>query len=101
MNQQNKTERWEDKCRYCGYSEKEIKSMEGTFYKTGEVKSDFIRNLLDKVRQEEKEFCKRLYIDGADWSEWGVSDERAGEKFEEEYTQALSRQEIEELKIKK
>ena len=41
----------ETKCRYCGYSEEQIKAMEGTFYETREVKSEFIKNLLASERQ--------------------------------------------------
>jgi hypothetical protein len=40
---------------------------------------------LNQVREGEREKCKQIYIDGCDWMEWGITDEEAGEKFEEDY----------------
>lgn len=35
-------------------------------------------------KEEMIEKCRKIYIDGADWAEWGMSDDDAGEKFDEE-----------------
>lgn len=49
----------------------------------------YIQNLLEKTlqqeRQREREKCRNIFIKGADWSEWGMSDEDAGQKFDEDY----------------
>lgn len=52
-----------------------------------------VEKLLAQAQQEaaerEREFCKKLYIDGCEWSEWGISDEEAGQNFDEDYKEAL------------
>ena len=48
------------KCKYCGYSPTEIDIMEGTFYETGQVKSEFITKLLHDQADKTKEKIKGM-----------------------------------------
>ena len=43
-----------------------------------------IHQAVQAARLNEREICKQIYIDGADWSEWGIDDLEAGENFDEE-----------------
>lgn len=42
-----------------------------------------VSSLLTNKIKEERAICRKIFIDNVDWSEWGVSDEEAGEDFDE------------------
>ena len=52
----------------------------------------FIQSLLDKQIEYERAICRQIFIDEVDWSEWGCSNEEAGEDFD------LARKELTKLK---
>lgn len=39
-----------------------------------------------RIREHERSICRQIFIDEVDWAEWGMSDEDAGERFDEERT---------------
>jgi len=41
-----------------------------------------IRKAVKESLKEEKELCKKIFINEVDWGEWAISDEEAGEDFE-------------------
>ena len=41
-----------------------------------------IRKVVKESLKEEKELCKKIFINEVDWDEWAISDEEAGEDFE-------------------
>lgn len=43
----------------------------------------------EEGRREERAMCRKIYIDGADWAEWGISDEGAGVEFDKAVEVAL------------
>ena len=53
-----------------------------------EAVQEAVQDAVQEVRLNEREICKQIYIDGADWSEWGINDLLthfdAGEKFDKE-----------------
>jgi hypothetical protein len=51
-------------------------------YTEGIVK--IVLSKVKEAREEEREICKKIYIDEVDWSEWAISDKEAGEDFDEE-----------------
>lgn len=44
---------------------------------------DAYKSLLSKVRAEERQKCRQLFIDEVDWAEWGMDDKDAGGRFDE------------------
>ncbi len=43
----------------------------------------FVLNLLLHEHNETVAICRKIYMEGADWAEWGMSDEEAGKKFDD------------------
>lgn len=44
---------------------------------------ELLRHTREEARKEERTICRKIYIDNVDWSEWAVSDEKAGELFDD------------------
>lgn len=47
------------------------------------VIKDFIRSVESRAREEERAICREIYVHGADWEEWGMSDEEVGKDFDD------------------
>lgn len=45
---------------------------------------EFISHQREQVLDEAIAICREIYIGGADWVEWGMSDKEAGEQFDKE-----------------
>lgn len=58
-------------------------------WKGVKTRKEALKAFIHKVRQEAveetKQLGKKIYVDHVDWSEWGMSDEKAGEEFEEHW----------------
>lgn len=77
----NSLNRDREKCRYCGYSEEQIIAMEGTFHETGEVKSEFIKNLIESAKAEERKRCLeacKSTIKFENMRDWDIDSYEAG-----------------------
>lgn len=44
-----------------------------------------VGNLIQSEREKEREKCRNIFINSVDWAEWGMSDEDASKKFDEDY----------------
>ena len=45
--------------------------------------SALISDSFNKGVEEERAICRQIYIGEVDWAEWAMSDEEAGEEFDE------------------
>ena len=43
-----------------------------------------ITTLTAECEAREREICRKIFIEGVDWSEWGITREEAGEDFDAE-----------------
>jgi len=52
--------------------------------KVSEIKQWAADEISRAVKEEHKK-CRKVYVEGCDWSEWAISDEEASENFDIEY----------------
>lgn len=51
-----------------------------------------VKEIFRQELQQERERCKRIYVEYVDWDEWAISDEEASENFEQHYKEILEEQ---------
>jgi len=52
-----------------------------------------IKNTIATAIEERTKLCKQVYVEGVDWAEWAISDERAGQLFDEDLADLLNKKE--------
>ncbi len=53
-------------------------------------RSSIARELTEKIK-DERDICRKIFINECDWSEWGMSEKDAGERFDAVRTEMLNR----------